>query len=78
VTDRQRYNPTRLAVLLLAAVRQVYPKEFQFRNESFDRLAGGPALREALIAGREPWQIWTAWEADLARFRAVRAKYLLY
>jgi uncharacterized protein YbbC (DUF1343 family) len=78
VTDRQRYNPTRLAVLLLSAVRAVYPKEFQFKNESFDRLAGGPALREALIAGREPWQIWTAWEGDLARFRAVRAKYLLY
>jgi len=78
VTDRQSYNPTRLAVLLLAAVRDVYAKEFQFKDASFDRLAGGPELRQALIAGREPWQIWTAWEADLARFRAARSKYLLY
>ena len=78
VTDRQTYNPTRLAVQLLVAVRAVYGKEFEFREESFDRLAGGPALREALIAGREPWEIWTAWERDLARFRTVRAKYLLY
>ncbi|HEY3280429.1 MAG TPA: DUF1343 domain-containing protein [Gemmatimonadales bacterium] len=78
VTDRQAYNPTRLAVLLLAWVRHVYPQDFQFRNESFDRLAGGPELRQAIIAGREPWEIWTAWEAELARFRAVRAKYLLY
>ncbi len=78
VTDRQAYNPTRLAVLLLVALRELYPKDFQFKNESFDRLAGGPALREAILAGREPWEIWTVWERDLARFREARRKYLLY
>jgi uncharacterized protein YbbC (DUF1343 family) len=78
VTDAERYDPTRLAVALLVAIREVHPTAFQFRAESFDRLAASPELRQVLNAGREPWRIWTAWEADLARFRAVRSKYLLY
>ncbi|HEV8263618.1 MAG TPA: DUF1343 domain-containing protein [Gemmatimonadales bacterium] len=78
VTDARQYDPTRLAVALLAAIRATHPRAFQFRASSFDRLAAGPELRLALEAGRPAWEIWSGWEADLARFRAARAKYLLY
>lgn len=78
VTDSQRYDPTRLAVALLAAIREVHPTAFQFRAESFDRLAAGPALRHALEAGRPAWEIWRTWQANLTRFRVARGKYLLY
>jgi uncharacterized protein YbbC (DUF1343 family) len=78
VTDAERYDPTRLAVALLAAIREAHPTAFQFRAESFDRLAAGPELRRALEAGRAPREIWTTWDAALAQFRRDRAKYLLY
>jgi uncharacterized protein YbbC (DUF1343 family) len=78
VTDPRRYDPTRLAVALLAAIREVHPTAFQFRGESFDRLAAGPELRGALEAGRPAREIWGGWEPALVRFRAARAKYLLY
>lgn len=78
VTDRSRYDPTRLAVALLAALVTLYPDSFQFRPASFDRLAVGPELRLALSAGRAPAQIWDAWSAPLERFRQTRLKYLLY
>ncbi len=78
VTDAQRYDPTRLAVALLAAIREVHGAAFQFRAESFDRLAAGPALRQAVESGRPAGEIWRGWEGDLARFRAARSKYLLY
>ncbi|HEV8303849.1 MAG TPA: DUF1343 domain-containing protein [Gemmatimonadales bacterium] len=78
VTDTQRYDPTRLAVALLAAIRDVHPTAFQFRAESFDRLAAGPALRQAIESGRPAAEIWRGWEGDLSRFRTARAKYLLY
>ncbi len=78
VTDRQAYDATHLAVALLVAIREVHPLAFQFRAESFDGLAAGPELRQALEAGRSAPEIWAKWEDDLARFQLVRAKYLLY
>jgi uncharacterized protein YbbC (DUF1343 family) len=78
VTDPKQYDPTKLAVALLAAIRATHPRQLQFRAESFDRLVAGPGVRRALEAGRPAWEIWGTWEDDLARFRTARAKYLLY
>ena len=78
VRDRERYDPTKLAVALIAAIRAVHPAEFQFRLQSFDRLAAGPELRMAIEAGRPLQEIWDSWNSDLARFRETRAKYLIY
>jgi uncharacterized protein YbbC (DUF1343 family) len=78
VTDRARYDPTRLAVALLAALRAVHPGEFRFRDDHFDRLAAGPALRVALLGTDAPARIWTAWQRALDDFRDRRVKYLIY
>lgn len=78
VTDAQQYDPTRLAVALLAALRAVHPAAFQFRAESFDVLAATPSLRRALEAGQSAPEIWATWDEDLKRFQSLRAKYLLY
>ena len=78
VRDRQVYDPTKLAVALLVAIRAVHPAEFQFRVQSIDRLATGPELRQAVEAGTPARDIWSVWEPDLARFRETRAKYLIY
>ena len=78
VSDRARYDPTRLAIALLAALLALHPTSVQFRAEGFDRLASGPQLREALLRGRTAPEIWRTWEESLARFRRERGKYLLY
>jgi len=78
VTDRRRYDPTKTAVALLAAIRAVHPDSLRFNAARFDQLAGGSALREALLAGRTPVEVWRSWESDLERFRRERGKYLLY
>ena len=78
VRDRATYDPTRLAVALLVAIRAVHPAQFQFRAQSFDRLAAGPELRTAIEAGRPAKDIWRAWEPDLARFLELRRKFLIY
>lgn len=78
VTDRVRYDATRAAAAVLAALFSVQPSPFQFRPEAFDRLAGGPSLRAALEAGRPARDIWRTWEKPLERFRQMRAKYLVY
>jgi uncharacterized protein YbbC (DUF1343 family) len=78
VTDRTVYDATLVAVALLTALRSVHPDSFQFKADGFDRLAAGPELRLAVLAGRSAPEIWRTWSEPLARFRRVRAKYLLY
>ena len=78
VTDRQRFEPTRFAVSVLTALRDIHPGAFEFRAPHFDRLAAGPALRLAIQAGTSAREIWESWEPDLARFREVRKRYLIY
>jgi uncharacterized protein YbbC (DUF1343 family) len=78
VRDRSAYDPTKLAVALLTALRAVHPAEFQFRDQSIDRLAAGAELRTAVEAGRPAREIWQSWESALATFRERRRQYLIY
>lgn len=77
ITDRRTYDPTRTAVHLLAAIRAAHPDQIRIGG-SFDRLAGGTALREGLLAGAAPDTIVAAWEAPLAAYRARVRPFLLY
>lgn len=78
LTDREAYDPTRTAIELLAAVQAVHPDRIGWIPGHFDRLAGGPALREALTRKVSPGAIVAGWQPELDRFRARRARYLLY
>jgi uncharacterized protein YbbC (DUF1343 family) len=78
VTDRRRYDPTRAAALVLAAIRAAQPDSLRFDAARFDRLAQGSDLRRAILADRTADAIWREWDGPLARFRRLRAKYLLY
>jgi len=78
VTDRDAYDPTRTAVQLLAAVRAVQADRFQWIAKQFDRLAGGPRLREQLEAGTDPAAIAAGWDSELRAFRQRRRPFLIY
>ena len=79
VTDRRTYDPTRLAVALLTGLQAVHADSFRFLTTGHvDLLAAGPALREAVLAGVAPRDIWAPWDSALARWRESRGKYLLY
>lgn len=77
LTDPSSYDPTRTAVHLLAAVRTVHPDRIGIGG-SFDRLAGGPALRMALIRGDAPEDIVASWAPGIASYRERVAPFLLY
>jgi uncharacterized protein YbbC (DUF1343 family) len=78
VTDRDRYDPTALAVAALAWLLERHPDEVAIAPARFDRLAGGPALREALTGGIAPGVIVASWGPALDQFRRRRAAVLLY
>lgn len=78
VTDRASYDPTATAVHLLVAIHRRHPDAIGFDARRFDRLAGGSALREAVLAGVPAERIVAGWAGELAEFRSRRAGYLIY
>jgi uncharacterized protein YbbC (DUF1343 family) len=62
----------------LTGLYQAAPDKAKFFNDFFDKLAGGPALREAVIRGDDEERIRASWQPQLNAFKRTRAKYLLY
>ena len=77
VTDARRYDPTETSVYLLAAIRSVHPDRIAIGG-SFDRLAGGPTLRLALLRGDSPSDIVRGWQPAIERYRDRVKPFLLY
>lgn len=78
LTDQSRYDPITTALTLLAAIQTVHPDRIGFVDRQFDRLAGGPEIREAIQAGVEPAVLRARWAAPVAAFERRRAPFLLY
>lgn len=78
LTEAQRYDPTLTAIVLLATIRRIHPDSLGFRASHFDRLAGGPALREAVQAGRDPFAIVEEWKPARTAWLTRRQSMLLY
>lgn len=51
---------------------------YAFFTPFFDKLAGGPSLREALRRGDDEARIRESWKPGIAAFKRMRQKYLLY
>jgi uncharacterized protein YbbC (DUF1343 family) len=78
VTDRRRYDPTRTAVTLLAILQASDGARLGWSPARFDRLAGGPSLRTAIVAGASPDSLIGAWAGPRAAFENRRRPFLLY
>jgi len=63
---------------VMDAYRQVPESVYFWKADFFDLLAGGPQLREQIVAGWTEAEIRQSWSADLAAFSAIRRKYLIY
>lgn len=83
LTNRETIKPVASVIYLLKDIAQMYPNEFQFREETpsgksfFDLLAGNGALRKMISAGNvEPY--FEEANEDLERFEKIMQPYLLY
>ncbi len=76
VTDREAVRPVRVGAEIAAALLKLFPGQFQI--DAAARLFGSKAGLERLKAGDDPASIARSWGADEARWRRLRAKYLLY
>ena len=76
ITDRNAVRPVRLGVELASALVRLFPGELQI--DLARRLFGSAASLERIKLGDDPATIAASWAAAEARWRLLRAKYLLY
>lgn len=68
----------RLQLKWLIEAYNWYPEKEKFFTDFFEKLAGTKKLRQQIIAGKTEEEIRQSWAADIAAFKKVRKKYLLY
>lgn len=76
VTDRSALRPVRLGVEIAAMLHTLHGATFEL--EAAERLFGSKDNLARIRAGDDPAAIAASWAADEARWRLMRAKYLLY
>ena len=82
VGDRDRFDAIRTAIAMIVTGRRLYPDDWAWRDSAapywIDRLSGNEQVRLAIDDGADTDEVMAVWRADLAEFRAVRARHLLY
>jgi hypothetical protein len=76
VTDRAALRPVRVGLEIAAALHRLYGAQYQL--EAAARLFGSRETLERIRRGDDPATIAASWAAAEARWRLLRAKYLLY
>jgi uncharacterized protein YbbC (DUF1343 family) len=78
VTDREVYEPVKVAVYMLASVKKLYGDKVKWSQSRINRLSGTPKLSQAIDNGVPPGEIVLLWNNDVEKFQTVRKKYLMY
>jgi uncharacterized protein YbbC (DUF1343 family)/CubicO group peptidase (beta-lactamase class C family) len=76
IADREALRPVRVGLEIAAALARLYPRDFKI--EAAERLFGSRAALQRVQAGEDPAAVAASWAGDEARWRLLRAKYLLY
>jgi len=67
-----------LELVWLLEAYKILNTKAEFFTAYFDKLAGSSKLREQIMAGKSEAEIHDSWKAELAKFKEIRKKYLLY
>jgi uncharacterized protein YbbC (DUF1343 family) len=78
ITDREKYQPVWMTLVLLTEIRRQHPNEFEITNEGMTQMLGSRWARAAFDRGADARDIWRRWEDELARWAEVRRRYELY
>ena len=76
ITNRANFNSVRTGIEIAAAIRKLYPNDWQV--DRFLRLLVNQDVLDRLRRGETPETIEASWQKGLEDFRKRRASYLLY
>lgn len=87
VTDKKIFRPVLTATTILATVARLHKRHFKWRRPPYeyerkklpiDILAGSPAFRKSINAGKDPRALAQNWAKDLQKFSNRIKRYLRY
>ncbi len=76
--EAKAFVGSRLRLQPLLTAYNLYGEKAQFYNSFFEKLAGTEDLRRFVNQGLTEAQIWAKWDGEIAKFKKIRKKYLLY
>jgi uncharacterized protein YbbC (DUF1343 family)/CubicO group peptidase (beta-lactamase class C family) len=76
ITDRVALRPVRVGLEVAGALARLHGDRYQLENTA--RLLGSRDSLARVTSGEDPAAVAASWSADEARWRRLRAKYLLY
>ncbi len=76
ITDRTQFEPITTGLEIAAQLLKLYPKDFA--ADQFNRLLANQKVYDVFRQGAEARALRQIWETDLAGFKSIREKYLLY
>jgi uncharacterized protein YbbC (DUF1343 family) len=76
VSDRSAIHPVRVGAEIAAMLNKLYGSKYEL--EAADKLFGSKDGLVQIRAGADPADIINSWAAGEAKWRSLRAKYLIY
>ena len=78
VLDREGYKPLATAIHIIKSIQDMYPEDFEFHAEYFDKIMGTSHVRKALEIVDKAEDIIAQFVKDIEIFAKTREPYLLY
>lgn len=78
VLDKKQVKSIPLALTMIKAINDLYPKQIVTSRSYFTRLVGTEKVQTMIEEGKHIPEVMAAWEHDLENFKQNRKKYLLY
>jgi len=78
IFDRNQYRSFATSLFIIKTIMDLYPADFKFHPEYFDKIMGTSKIREAIEEGTDVNEIINSYKEDLNSFSKLREPYLLY
>ena len=78
VFDRDKFKPWETTLYIIQTIKELYPDDFKFHPDYFDKIMGTAKVRNALKHGVKVPQITKQFWEDIEAFAEIRKPYLIY
>ncbi len=78
VTDRTKFKPVLTGVMLLGALKRLYPRKFVVKEGLLDHLTGDEIISQRLEQEKLGRDVFITFGTEMAQYARLRRKYLLY